>query len=197
VQFIRHSTNPEYGDVQTIEKDLVDFCHMVLGGEEIYRPKIWEKWEVTILDVASPWKFMDDETWNNGPGHQPCNEGHPPERYFTLNLAALVRLGTLEFRSHSATYDPEQVLHWTVFHVAFVESFKNKKFFSNEKVGNANAELKELKLRQKGATLEGLKKALPGMEKTITYLSACHWSENKPGCDWGISARATGKRTKL
>merc|ERR1712151_1444148 len=60
----------------------------------------------------------------DNPNHlHPCRMRYPWQRYYQLNLAPLIRFGSIEFRAHSATYDEERVLRWTKFLLAFVEHF--------------------------------------------------------------------------
>src|SRR5579871_5508506 len=48
-------------------------------------------------------------------------------RYRKLNLTALDRYGTVEFRQHSGTVDPDKVENWVRLCVAFVERSKNSR----------------------------------------------------------------------
>jgi len=90
-----------------------------------------------------------------------CDERWPKERYFQLNLVPLGRLGTVEFRGHSATHSRERVARWAQFAVAFVEYFGRgkgkaqvlKRFFGNE---SADDDWAELQRAQQAATHDDL-----------------------------------------
>merc|ERR550532_1182820 len=130
--------------------------------------------------------------------NSPCEQETPLDRYYTLNLASLVKLGTVEFRSHPATYDTEQVLHWIIFHVAFVDSFqdnlwgkpgsavKTKKPSTQEFWQKTpDAALEQLASLQKAASLAELIDELDNKkyEKTIKYLNDRKWASPKNlGC---------------
>jgi len=45
-----------------------------------------------------------------------------PERYYKLNLLAYERHGTVEYRHHHGTIEPEQILPWVRFCLNFVET---------------------------------------------------------------------------
>jgi len=107
------------------------------------------------------WEFCN-QAMGGEKHNDPC-VNNPNLRYYTLNLLSLPKLGTLEFRSHSATYDKYQVLHWIIFHVAFVEAFKGSRI--------ANIKPDELEKSQKDQSLETLKKAINNfqMSQTLQY----------------------------
>lgn len=118
---------------------------------------------------------------------KPCDARYPDVRYYALNLVPLTRLGTIEFRAHSATHDPERLQRWTQFVVAFVEHFgvdmpsAAKPFFD----GNAEEDLAELAEAQKDATSDELFEALkdklsPGFKE---YFASRPWEDEAPGCD--------------
>jgi len=79
------------------------------------------------------------------------------QRRFHLNLAALDRYGTVEFRAHSATYDEERFAHWLQFTIAFVETFGKsggtytgmKSFFQSQ---SADTDYRKLQRAQQTAT---------------------------------------------
>lgn len=48
------------------------------------------------------------------------NPGHSAGRYHKLNLHSLTRHGTLEFRQHSGTVDPDKMVNWVKLVTAFV-----------------------------------------------------------------------------
>lgn len=56
---------------------------------------------------------------------KPCQNRYPNQRYFAVNLVPLVKFGTIEFRSHSASFDPDRIGRWAQFLVGFVEHFGN------------------------------------------------------------------------
>jgi len=47
-----------------------------------------------------------------------------PDRYFKVNLCALARHGTIEFRQHSGSINPDTILNWVEFLTSFVEASK-------------------------------------------------------------------------
>lgn len=53
------------------------------------------------------------------------------ERYTSLNVHALGKHGTIEFRSHAGTHDIERVLRWVQFVIAFCHAYRNS--FSMDK----------------------------------------------------------------
>lgn len=54
---------------------------------------------------------------------KPCQNRFPNQRYFAVNLVALAKFGTLEFRCHSASLDPQRIGRWVQFLMGFVEYF--------------------------------------------------------------------------
>jgi len=119
----------------------------------------------------------------------PCNhriQPYPDQRYYSLNLVPLSRLGTIEFRAHSATYDLERVQRWTEFAVAFVEHFGNEpdfaKYFFD---GHPHVDLQELSKAQREATADELFAALKGKinEDTQSYFESRSWERDATGCD--------------
>lgn len=49
-------------------------------------------------------------------------------RYFSINLHSLfAKYGTIEFRSHSATLDPNKVLYWVAFHQEILDNIVSGK----------------------------------------------------------------------
>ena len=55
-------------------------------------------------------------------------------RYLKVNVEAYMRHGTLEFRQHGATVDPQKVLYWIKFVTRIMEFAKTDNRI--EKVGN-------------------------------------------------------------
>lgn len=47
-----------------------------------------------------------------------------PDRYFKVNLCALQRHGTIEFRQHSGSINADTILNWVEFLTSFVEASK-------------------------------------------------------------------------
>lgn len=47
-----------------------------------------------------------------------------PDRYFKVNMCALARHGTIEFRQHSGSINPDTILNWVEFLTSFVEASK-------------------------------------------------------------------------
>jgi len=117
---------------------------------------------------------------------KPCNKRYPEQRYYSLNLVPLARLGTIEFRAHSATYDLERLQRWIEFVVAFVEHFGDRtNFYKNFFDGTANDDLKELRQAQETATAADLFAALHGKinDDTAAYFSDRSWEDDAPGCN--------------
>ena len=48
-----------------------------------------------------------------------------PDRYYKVNLLALQKHGTIEFRQHSGSINAETILNWVSFLTSFVEASKN------------------------------------------------------------------------
>jgi len=101
------------------------------------------------------------------PGHHnPCAT-KPMQRRFHMNFAPLHRYGTVEFRTHSGTYDEERLARWLQFTVAFVDHFGSagggatgmKQFFESS---SADAGYKTLQRAQQSATRAELFKQLRG-----------------------------------
>lgn len=49
----------------------------------------------------------------------------PNTRYTVLNMAKYTSTGTMEFRQHSGTVEPEKALNWARWCLAFVETYKD------------------------------------------------------------------------
>jgi len=117
----------------------------------------------------------------------PCNHRYPDQRYYALNLIPLGRLGTVEFRAHSSTYDPERVMRWVQFVVAFVEHFGAGAPEAASPFLDVSAEegLKALAQAQRMATVDELFLSLDGKlsPDTKTFYKARAWEKNAPGCD--------------
>jgi len=96
----------------------------------------------------------------------PC-KSKPMQRRFHMNLAALSRYGTVEFRTHSGTYDEERMARWLQFTVAFVEHFGRaggdrtgmSQFFNSS---SSDLDYKKLQRAQYYATRAELFKQLEG-----------------------------------
>lgn len=58
---------------------------------------------------------------------KPAGGWAPTTRYRKLNLLSMARQGTVEFRQHSGTVDPDKVENWVRLCVAFVERSKTSK----------------------------------------------------------------------
>jgi len=63
-----------------------------------------------------------------------CSQRYPKARYFQVNLVALNRLGTIEFRGFPATTDPNRGLQWVLFLLKFVDRYKDDSRFLHEDV---------------------------------------------------------------
>jgi hypothetical protein len=121
------------------------------------------------------------------PGERfPCQKRHPDQRYYALNLVPLTRLGTIEFRAHSATYDVERMNRWTQFVIAFVEHFgvdapsAGASFFDD----SIEEDLIELTKAQQEASSVELFAALGNKVSADTqeYFAARSWEKGAPGC---------------
>jgi len=119
---------------------------------------------------------------------RPCQRRYPHQRYFQLNLAALHRFGTIEFRAHSATYDPVRIARWVQFLVAFVEYFGNGNGYRSMMwffmPASAKSGYKALQKAQRQATAEGLFRDLKGLvdDDMAEYYSSRSWEQGDPTC---------------
>lgn len=113
---------------------------------------------------------------------------YPHQRYFQVNLVPLHKFGTLEFRAHSATFDPERIMRWTQFLVAFVEHFgkgpghaKMTRFF----MASDAADYKRLQRAQREATAASLFAELAGTvdSGSKAYFSSRIWEEGDKTCE--------------
>jgi hypothetical protein len=118
----------------------------------------------------------------------PCGERYPSQRYMALNLVPLARLGTVEFRAHSATNDPERALRWVQFVVAFVEHFgKGDGRFSMEQFfdsSDAEVDMAKLAAAQREARTSELFNALRGKisPSSEEFFQARTWEQTATGC---------------
>jgi len=126
---------------------------------------------------------------NRRPGMvKPCRRHYPHTRYFQLNLAALGRYGTIEFRGHSATYDGERVARWVRFVVAFVEHFGVSPEGSNSMATffdeDSDRDLAELAAAQRNAKIEELFQELAGVldSETRDYYIHRAWEKGDQLC---------------
>lgn len=123
----------------------------------------------------------------------PCKQRYPDQRYFALNLVPLSRLGTIEFRAHSSTYDVERMQRWTQFVIAFVEHFgtdaphAGSMFFD----GSAEMDLEELARAQQEATAEELFAVLGDKVSSGTqaYFAGRSWEDGAVGCSASVTSR--------
>jgi hypothetical protein len=107
------------------------------------------------------------------------------DRRVQLNLQALRKFGTLEFRAHSATYDMERIGRWVQFLLAFVEHFgngggKSKTFFS----GSEREDYANLVEAQRAATIDDLFDELKGSIDvgTAQYYKGRSWEVGDRSC---------------
>lgn len=126
---------------------------------------------------------------------RPCEQRHPHQRYFQLNLASLQRHGTIEFRAHSASADAERILRYAQFILAFVEYFGNGKgkkeiadFFSSS---SADTDFLKLVSAQRKASHKELFSKLSGMmdEGSADYFSQRLWEKDDPACNLSTKVR--------
>merc|ERR1711976_490506 len=102
------------------------------------------------------------------PGNNnPCEQKYPHQRYFQLNLVPLHKFGTIEFRAHSGTYDPERIFRYGQLLLAFVEHFGTGKgsqsmvqFFAGH---SAEVDYAKLAVAQREASAKELFRELDGM----------------------------------
>merc|ERR1712048_1154147 len=118
----------------------------------------------------------------------PCEQKYPHQRYFQLNLVPLHKFGTIEFRAHSSTYDPERIFRSGQLMVAFVEHFGLGKgaqsmaqFFS----GDSDADYAKLAGAQRMATAKDLFLELQGQVDagSESFFSARAWEEGDTFCN--------------
>ena len=83
-------------------------------------------------------------------------------RYCSLNLYALGRLGTLEFRRFHGTLDAALLIRWAHFCVAFVDAFAAAPWSPIEDCRTADEALDELAAAQEAATPEELMQRMRG-----------------------------------
>lgn len=84
-----------------------DRNHFCLPITEIIR---WDSREL----LTKPWPALVDMARSVG------------SRYYKINVSAYLRHGTLEFRQHSGTVNPEKIVNWVLFCLNFVEASKPK-----------------------------------------------------------------------
>jgi hypothetical protein len=120
---------------------------------------------------------------------RPCEQRHPHQRYFQLNLASLLRHGTIEFRGHSSSADAERVLRYAQFILAFVEYFGSGKgakeigeFFSSS---SADTDYLKLVHAQRKARPEDLFPKLASMmdKGSAEYFTQRLWEKDDPTCN--------------
>ena len=83
-------------------------------------------------------------------------------RYCSLNLYALGRLGTLEFRRFHGTLDAALLIRWAHFCVAFVDAFAAAPWSPIEDCHTADEALDALAAAQEAATPEELMQRMRG-----------------------------------
>lgn len=125
------------------------------------------------------------------PGDEtPCEKRYPHQRYFQLNLVPLNKFGTIEFRAHSATYDPERILRYAQFLVGFVEYFGNGRG-SDEMAeyfkypGTMEEDYAKLMQAQREATSKDLFEKLDGLVDpgTAEFFVSRAWEKGDAGCN--------------
>ena len=79
--------------------------HFCLPIAEIIR---WDSREL----LTKPWPDLVDMARSVG------------SRYYKVNVSAYLRHGTIEFRQHSGTVNPEKIINWVLFCLNFVEASK-------------------------------------------------------------------------
>lgn len=131
----------------------------------------------------------------------------PPQRWFHLNLTPLAKYGTVEFRTHSATHDPERTARWVQFCVAFVEHFGrapgNLTGMAAYFVGSAEGDHGKLQRAQRLATRAELFAQLRGMvdKGSEEYYRFRRWEKGDKSCRPKAKPKtlrpACGKKVKL
>lgn len=130
---------------------------------------------------------------------KPCQGRYPNQRYFALNLVALAKFGTVEFRMHSASFDKDRIGRWTQFLVAFVEYFGNgrgkekmEKYFDNK---DWKKDYVELQMAQRAATTKEMFDLLEGQidSGTRDFYQKREWEKRDKLCQMPTD----GKYTKM
>ena len=83
-------------------------------------------------------------------------------RYLSLNIYALRKHGTLEFRRFHGTLDARLLVRWAHFCVCFVEVFSSAPWPAALEASSADAVLAELRATQEMATADELMRAMRG-----------------------------------
>lgn len=145
------------------------------------------RWLRLIRQKHTPLAFCNAALAVPG-SRRPCQRRYPHQRYFQLNLVPLHRFGTIEFRAHSATYDPERIARWVQFLVAFVEYFGNGKGYRSMmwffRTMSAKTGYKKLQKAQRQATAKELFQDLKELvdDDTADYYSSRSWERGDPTC---------------
>lgn len=140
---------------------------------------IFENLHMWLRRVApkDPLKFCDFIfTGMLYPDHPVCNDQLANERYMSVNLLTLNRLGTIEFRAQAATHDPERLLMWTRFVLWFVEIYKDDgRYFSGPTMED---DFERLVSDQRSASLDQLEE---GLDMDLDFFRRRPWLRS-PAC---------------
>lgn len=145
--------------------------------------------------------FCNDVLGRASPARRPCAERYPPERYSQLNLAALDRLGTLEFRGFPATHDPQRALSWVHFVLSFVEAFKDDaSAFDAEDAKRGTQALRRAQLAASVQQLEAEMRSA-GFPADLTFLRSKAWIVGPActvrSCDEACMVQRTERREQM
>lgn len=113
-----------------------------------------------------------------------CLQKYPSQRYFQVNLVPLHKFKTMEFRGHSATYDPDRVSRWILFLSAFVQRFGLEDDMQQYFDADGISDLKKLSLAQVSAISSELFEQLHELldPSTYEYYTLRKWEVGKAGC---------------
>jgi hypothetical protein len=118
----------------------------------------------------------------------PCEQRYPHQRYFQLNLVPLHKFGTIEFRAHSSTYDPERIFRYGQLMLAFVEHFGRgngrqsmRRFFSGSKENDYTSLANE----QRKATADELFRELGNLvdSGSKSFFTTRSWEKGDAFCN--------------
>jgi hypothetical protein len=137
------------------------------------------------------WGYSESYENRSSINYRPCSRRYPKERYYQLNLVALLRLGTIEFRGFPATRNKERALRWVYFLLRFVETYKDDDRFFRGAVGEDLDRLAEAQASPE-TTLDVLEREIGA---DLSYFRERTWLRGLPcdvekgkntGVDWSL-----------
>jgi len=156
-----------------------DFCNSALGV-------IRDPQTLAFKAIGGAWDTPVGKN-DSEPDGKVCQIKHPDERYTALNLHPIGKKGTIEFRCHAGTHDPERVLRWVQLVTSFVEAFKDDAEMDKYYDEGVTADWRQLFLDQLAATRAGLFDILSKRAKldpaSHAYLSKHKWEGKCPMMD--------------